>query len=67
MNPRILLPFLLVSVFFSDVKAQDPQFTQFYANPMYLNPAFAGTARCPRICMNYMLHIPEVSTCTLTL
>ena len=22
---------------------QDPQFTQFYANPLYLNPAFAGT------------------------
>ncbi|MFZ9029446.1 MAG: type IX secretion system membrane protein PorP/SprF, partial [Crocinitomicaceae bacterium] len=21
------------------VKAQDPQFTQFYANPLYLNPA----------------------------
>ncbi|MGZ3931802.1 MAG: type IX secretion system membrane protein PorP/SprF, partial [Bacteroidia bacterium] len=27
-----------------EVKAQDPQFTQFYANPLYLNPAFAGTA-----------------------
>ena len=22
--------------------AQDPQFTQFYANPLYLNPALAG-------------------------
>ncbi len=28
--------------------AQDPEFSQFYANPLYLNPAFAGTARCPR-------------------
>ncbi len=26
-------------------KAQDPEFTQFYANPLYLNPAFAATAR----------------------
>jgi len=25
-------------------QAQDPQFTQFYANPLYLNPAFAGTS-----------------------
>lgn len=31
------------------VMAQDPEFSQFYANPLYLNPAFAGTVRCPRI------------------
>ena len=29
--------------------AQDPEFSQFYANPMHLNPAFAGTARGPRV------------------
>ena len=33
--------------------AQDPEFTQFYANPLYLNPAFAGTARCPRVVLNF--------------
>lgn len=33
--------------------AQDAQFSQFYANPLYLNPAFAGSARCPRATMNY--------------
>lgn len=33
--------------------AQDPEFTQFYANPLYLNPAMAGTARCPRVALNY--------------
>lgn len=27
----------------AEVEAQDPQFSQFYANPIYLNPAFAGT------------------------
>jgi type IX secretion system PorP/SprF family membrane protein len=26
----------------SDVFAQDPQFTQIYSSPLYLNPAFAG-------------------------
>ncbi len=33
------------------VHAQDPQFSQFYANPLYTNPAFAGTTRGIRITM----------------
>lgn len=33
--------------------AQDPEFTQFFANPLYLNPAFAGTAKGARYSMNY--------------
>lgn len=32
---------------------QDPLFSQFYANPLYLNPALAGVERCPRFTMNY--------------
>jgi type IX secretion system PorP/SprF family membrane protein len=61
MNHRVLLPILLFTVFVSELKAQDPQFTQFYANPLYLNPAFAGTARCPRICMNYRNQWPALT------
>lgn len=61
MNLRVLFSILVFTVFFSDLKAQDPQFTQFYANPLYLNPAFAGTARCPRICMNYRNQWPNLS------
>jgi len=36
--------FLLAAVFFLSYRAwaQDPQFTQIYSAPMYLNPAFAG-------------------------
>ena len=41
--------------------AQDPEFTQFYSNPVYLNPAFAGTARCPRFVMNYRNQWPAMS------
>lgn len=37
----------------NDAVAQDPEFTQFYANPLYLNPAFAGSAHCPRAALNY--------------
>jgi type IX secretion system PorP/SprF family membrane protein len=32
--------------------SQDPEFVQFYSNPLYLNPAFAGTNNCPRISAN---------------
>jgi type IX secretion system PorP/SprF family membrane protein len=42
------------------VKAQDPEFTQFYANPLYLNPAMAGSNLCPRIAMNYRVQWPNV-------
>lgn len=61
MNQRVLLPILVFTVLLLDLKAQDPQFTQFYANPLYLNPAFAGTARCPRISMNYRNQWPNLS------
>jgi type IX secretion system PorP/SprF family membrane protein len=44
-----------------DAQAQDPEFTQFYANPLYLNPAFAGTAMCPRVVMNYRNQWPALS------
>jgi len=42
-------------------QAQDPQFTQFYANPIYLNPAFAGSHGCPRIAMNYRNEWPSLT------
>lgn len=61
MTKRILLILLVFTAVLSDLKAQDPQFTQFYANPLYLNPAFAGTARCARVCMNYRNQWPNLS------
>ena len=33
--------------------AQDVGFSQFYANPLYLNPAFAGSVVAPRISLSY--------------
>jgi type IX secretion system PorP/SprF family membrane protein len=51
----------VLGTFTFEAKAQDPEFTQFYANPLYLNPAFAGTARCPRLVMNYRNQWPSLS------
>lgn len=58
---------LFISVFVTEnVIAQDAQFTQFYANPLYLNPAFAGTARCPRFCLNYRNEWPGLNKTYIT-
>lgn len=33
--------------------AQDPQFSQFYAAPLYLGPSMAGAGEYPRLILNY--------------
>jgi type IX secretion system PorP/SprF family membrane protein len=35
------------------INAQDPQFSQFYSNPLYLAPSFAGASGGSRICANF--------------
>ena len=56
--------FALVAVIFialsQTAQAQDPAFTQFYGNPLYLNPAMAGSANCPRISMNHRNQWPSL-------
>lgn len=64
MLKRSFVAFMLVVVgmgMANEAYAQDPQFTQFYANPIYLNPAFAGSKRCPRVVMNYRNQWPAIS------
>lgn len=46
--------------------SQDPEFTQFYANPIYLNPAMAGTHGCPRLNMNYRNQWANISGAYVT-
>lgn len=47
-------------------KAQDPEFTQFYAAPVYTNPALAGTSACSdkqaggRMVLNYRNQWPSL-------
>lgn len=40
--------------------AQDPQFSQFYAAPLYLNPAFAGSTNQGRAGINYRNQWPAI-------
>lgn len=42
------------------VTAQDPQFSQFYAAPLYLNPAFAGNTQQSRVGINYRNQWPSI-------
>jgi len=56
---------ILLSLFLSShclvLLAQDPTFTQFYSNPVYLNPALAGSSGCPRIALNYRNQWPQLT------
>jgi type IX secretion system PorP/SprF family membrane protein len=45
----------------SKLLAQDPTFTQFYSNPVYLNPALAGSSGCPRVALNYRNEWPQLT------
>lgn len=47
-------------------RAQDPQFSQFYANPLYLNPALAGATECARINLNYRNQWPSLTKAFIT-
>ena len=42
----------------ASVSAQDIPYSQFYANPIYMNPAFAGAAVAPRLSLVYRSQWP---------
>jgi type IX secretion system PorP/SprF family membrane protein len=43
------------------VFSQDPQFSQYYAAPLYLNPAFTGTSEDHRFIANYRNQWPNAA------
>ena len=68
LNKISKIGFALCVTFFmcSNLFAQDPAFSQFYANPLYLNPAFAGTNDCPRASLNYRDQWPGIGRTYVT-
>lgn len=50
----------LMLFFTVSVTAQDPQFSQFYAAPLYLNPAFTGSTGQARAGINYRNQWPAI-------
>ncbi|MFT6828647.1 MAG: type IX secretion system PorP/SprF family membrane protein [Roseivirga sp.] len=57
--PYILLLICVFRPF--QVAAQDPQFSQFYASPVYLNPALAGSTDRARVGVNYRNQWPSLT------
>ncbi len=49
MYKLMVLVVVLILAAGETVTAQDPQFSQFYAAPLYLNPAFAGSTGQARV------------------
>lgn len=52
---------ILVLLSTTELFAQDPQFSQYYAAPLYLNPAFTGTSEDHRFIANYRNQWPNAA------
>ena len=61
-KPTLLVIASSIALIMSNISwSQDPTFTQFYSNPVYLNPALAGSSGCPRIALNYRNEWPQLT------
>ncbi len=54
----VILLFMSLILSATSVSGQDLAFSQFYANPVYLNPALAGNKICPRVSFGYRNQFP---------
>lgn len=67
MNFRKTLLFLILGLTFCMRAAgQDPEYSQFYANPLYTNPALAGTSELSRMVVAYRNQWPRNGSTYIT-
>ena len=57
---RIKYIFILLLILYADSFGQDATFSQFYANPLYLSPSFAGAIQDNRFGFTYRNQWPAV-------
>jgi len=57
---RKLIIILFLIGLFVPCRAQDPQFSQYYSAPLYLNPGFTGTTPDYRVVFNNRIQWPEL-------
>lgn len=55
-----LLPLFILMVAGFCAVAQDPQFSQYYQAPLYLNPGFAGITPQQRLVLNHRIQWPSL-------
>ncbi len=60
MMKRLYISLFVVGFLGLRALAQDPQLSQFYAAPLYLNPALTGSTFQDRIGLNYRLQWPAI-------
>ncbi|MDR1847386.1 MAG: type IX secretion system membrane protein PorP/SprF [Bacteroidales bacterium] len=60
MKKSILITFAALTFCTIKVQGQDPHFSQFYASPLYTNPALAGSMICPRVTLIYRNQWPSI-------
>ena len=51
---------IILMIFSTQLFAQDPHFSQYYAAPLYLNPALSGTTNSHRIVLNNRIQWPSL-------